>query len=91
VSAGPKPRAIVFILGLLRILEIGQPPIFLCHPFQLAFGRFMRRKGCLSATDAFKRSEAVLFHPSEIDGRQLCSKTNNYLRRRQGPLGHRER
>jgi hypothetical protein len=37
-------------------LEIGQPPIFLCHRFQRAFGRSMRRKGCLSATDAFERS-----------------------------------
>jgi hypothetical protein len=67
------PRASLF-LGLLAILKIGLTPIFLSHPFQLAFGRFMRRKGRLSVTDAFKRSEVELFHPSRSDDCQFRSK-----------------
>jgi hypothetical protein len=47
-------------------LGIGQPDIPL-PSFQLAFGRFVRRKGCLSATEAFKRSEAERFHANGID------------------------
>jgi hypothetical protein len=54
-SAGPKPRApLSLFLSLLAILEIGLAPIFLCHLFQYVFGRFMHRKGCLRATDAFE-------------------------------------
>jgi hypothetical protein len=68
-----SPAPLSLFLMLLAILEIGQPPIFICHAFQPPFGRFMRRKGCLSATDAFKRSEALLFHSSETDDCQFCS------------------
>jgi hypothetical protein len=61
-----------FLLSLM-LLEIGLAPIFLCYSFQQAFGRFMRRKACLTATDAFKRSEVGLFHANGIDDCQLCS------------------
>ena len=55
--SGTEARApLSLFLGLLAILEICLTPIFLRHHFQRALGRFMRRKGCLSATDAFKRS-----------------------------------
>ena len=54
-------------------LEIGLAPIFLCYSFQQTFGRFMRGKGCLTATDAFKRFEVGLFHANGIGDCQLCS------------------